>query len=505
VKCDRMSPCTNCAKRLNVILLQSGVECVPSKPAPPRIRKPPRQDLQKRLEMCEQLLSRYSASQGVQNNKKAPEKCLTGRLECLVLDDSGNSQFTDSTLWAKVQEEVRAMREIVDQDIQDDPSSSLTSESTAQTDLPLFSEQNPAQSVSRFQPPPAHLFCLWQSFLDRVHPVTKVIHAPSLQPVVVEAAINMGNVLKNVQSLLISITLLGVVSMTDAECHQKLGESKNSAIDRYSKTLNSSFNRIGLLKGYDITVLQALVFYMVTLFLCSQYQHQSAWILNGTIMRIAQKLGLHRDGENLALSPFETEMRRRIWCQIIIFDYYCALMSGLSQTALPEGSDTKSPSSTNDSDLFPEMATMPAREGTTEMVFVLYTLALHRMLVKSPRLVSIVSQKIRPRDDSSTNLEDHVKLLSQFGTSSELLLQMYGDAGAGPVHQFTIKLRALFMARMHGVFDLYDKPQPSDHGMAKDKENDTLMQVAIFISERCIDWYEAALPSNNFSWFAKHY
>lgn len=57
--------------------------------------------------MCEQLLSRYSASQGVQNNKKAPEKCLTGRLECLVLDDSGNSQFTDSMLWAKVQEEVR--------------------------------------------------------------------------------------------------------------------------------------------------------------------------------------------------------------------------------------------------------------------------------------------------------------------------------------------------------------------------------------------------------------
>jgi hypothetical protein len=37
-----------------------------------------------------------------------------------------------------------------------------------------------------------------------------------------------------------------------------------------------------------------------------------SWIMNRVCIRIAQKMGLYGDGELLGLSPFETEMRRRV-------------------------------------------------------------------------------------------------------------------------------------------------------------------------------------------------
>ena len=54
IKCDRTVPCSNCVK--------ANVVCTPSKPAPPRQRTRPRQDLQERLAKCENLLRQYAES-----------------------------------------------------------------------------------------------------------------------------------------------------------------------------------------------------------------------------------------------------------------------------------------------------------------------------------------------------------------------------------------------------------------------------------------------------------
>jgi hypothetical protein len=42
--------------------------------------------------------------------------------------------------------------------------------------------------------------------------------------------------------------------------------------------------------------------------------------LTGLAIRIAHSLGLHRDGTNFDVSPFDTEMRRRCWWQICVLD-----------------------------------------------------------------------------------------------------------------------------------------------------------------------------------------
>jgi hypothetical protein len=80
-------------------------------------------------------------------------------------------------------------------------------------------------------------------------------------------------------------------------------------------------------------------------------------------------MGYHRDGEHFNLTPFETEMRRRIWWQILLQD---ASFTGMDQMAFPRTFDTKQPQNFNDVDIFPG-STRPIkpRDRPTEMGFIL--------------------------------------------------------------------------------------------------------------------------------------
>jgi hypothetical protein len=89
-------------------------------------------------------------------------------------------------------------------------------------------------------------------------------------------------------------------------------------------------------------------------------------------MRIAQRMGLNYDGTTYGLAPFETEMRRRLWYQIIFLDKRVAELSGAGFSASNYEWATKPPLNVNDSDLFPDMKETPLEsKGVTEMIYVL--------------------------------------------------------------------------------------------------------------------------------------
>jgi hypothetical protein len=91
------------------------------------------------------------------------------------------------------------------------------------------------------------------------------------------------------------------------------------------------------------------------------------WIFSGVASRIGQRIGLHRDGEILGLPPFEIEMRRRLWWQIVFIEGSAGKLAGIGGNILL--GDTKRPSNLNDSDLFQGMKDMPKEhEGPTEMM-----------------------------------------------------------------------------------------------------------------------------------------
>jgi len=81
-------------------------------------------------------------------------------------------------------------------------------------------------------------------------------------------------------------------------------------------------------------------------------------------------MGLHRNGETLGLSLFETEIRRRVWWQIAQLDGMSGELSGSKFSRYTLFDSMTVPLNVNDSDLNPAMRELPVEHvGATEMMF----------------------------------------------------------------------------------------------------------------------------------------
>lgn len=100
----------------------------------------------------------------------------------------------------------------------------------------------------------------------------------------------------------------------------------------------------------------------------------SLWSLMWLVLRNAEKLGIHRDGSLLRLSPVETEERRRLWWQLQHFDLILAVRSGMTPMNLSTDWDAKLPLNIEDEGIKASMTDPPKeRKGLTSMSYCLYT------------------------------------------------------------------------------------------------------------------------------------
>ncbi|KAI8956681.1 fungal-specific transcription factor domain-containing protein [Daldinia sp. FL1419] len=491
IKCDRRTPCSNCIK--------ANVTCTPSTPAPARKRRRPNQDLQQRLARCEELLSEYAtAKPPAPSSTESPSQDDSWKpLGKLIVDDGG-VKFIDSFLWATIHSELSAMREILeDEETADDPCTPAESQ-TSELDAGLILSDTSNTDLEELHPQPAHVFRLWQIFIERVNPLTKVIHVPSVQPLLVEAAASRAKIPRNAEALLFSIYLMATVALTEDECMERFGYTKDVAYTRFSKGCRSALMRIGILKNYDLVVLQALVLYLFSL--PGHYDRHAAWILNGVTVRIAQKMGLHRDGEFLGLSPFETEMRRRIWWQIILLDAMYALMSGLGHSLLPRSWDTKPPLNLNDSDLYPTMTTLQPKNSPTDMIFRLVCCELAATMVDTPELHTVIMQNEMGIDNPEPEkVERANKRIDELDRTLTEILTKYSDPLMGPVHVLATETRSIMIDKLRElVCPLRNQPEWGTEILTP---KDNLFKLSLTAGEQNLRMYQIPQTEGFFLWF----
>lgn len=106
-------------------------------------------------------------------------------------------------------------------------------------------------------------------------------------------------------------------------------------------------------------------------------------MMQGTVMRAAQSIGFHRDGDNFRLTPFEAEMRRRIWWHLFSHDARATEDHGITIDVLDHASDIKFPLNINDDDMDPGMTELPpARPGWTDMTLPMCMYRLTQMMLQ---------------------------------------------------------------------------------------------------------------------------
>ncbi len=100
------------------------------------------------------------------------------------------------------------------------------------------------------------------------------------------------------------------------------------------------------------------------------------WVLVGMIVRLAMRMGYHRDPKHYSkISPFRGELRRRVWTFVRSADLVFSFQIGLPNMIRLSDSDTELPRNIFDLEFDEETKVLPASRPATEVTPVSYIIA----------------------------------------------------------------------------------------------------------------------------------
>ena len=399
VRCDKSTPCSKCVERRT--------DCVF-----PNVKKPRKEankrdnsELSLRLHKLEGLVKNLSARHGEDGSvtppvdemlvkedhfstrtSRRPSKAedMSSASERSSIDDGlgrlvvndGRTRYVPNQLWARMGEEITEMHGLLDAPSEEEeeeeekplpqPSNRPLEHLSAVNQGFLFGHAPSMDDLADLEPSPSHVFILWEVFKENVDPLVRVLHRPSIESMLIKASGKPNNLSRAAEALFFAIYLGAVVSLDSVQCGSLFHCTKEALINQYRMATEKALARAGFLTSSNLMVLQAFVIFLVCL--GQRDDTRLTCALSGLAFNLARALGVHRDGTHFSISPFETEMRRRLWWQISILETRSSEDHGMDSTFSDDSSDTKMPVNVNDEDIHPAMNGWPqVREGCTEM------------------------------------------------------------------------------------------------------------------------------------------
>lgn len=423
VRCDRVTPsCSSCTK--------ASFECLYREPPPPRARSTKRkrvmsggngdQDMWERLQQYERILqqsgllhpaelaetplaptqaSPISPSYkdgGTPSILTEPEPAIQPRKAAemvpeelghvveggKLLASQGRSRYINSQIWLDAGDTAIAEMSEHDQDHEHEhdhekkPGNKLTTAKGQDVHaVPLEQDillcgtlLGTSQSLLAFHPSPDHALRLWAIYANNVEPLCKVLHTPTMARLVESISQQPSTVAKAQECLLFSVYHCAIVSLDDAECHVEFSQPRAWLLRTYEHATRQALVNASWLRTTELSVLQAYVLLLIAM--RGRIDPHTFWIWTGVAVRIAQRMGLHRDGQAAGLCPFDVEMRRRLFWQLAPLDSYAGQISGTGIAITPSSWDTKQPLNLDDNQIHPGMTTPPLeKRGASDMLF----------------------------------------------------------------------------------------------------------------------------------------
>ncbi|MCJ1469143.1 hypothetical protein MMC07_007776 [Pseudocyphellaria aurata] len=371
IRCNKRSPCSNCT-RADVVCCYPG----PEKPG----RRQPKftiSELAARVTRLERTIAAVSNDASDSTNKSSPDEAgdmsekqsvadSSHSPEELLVQDGSSTRYINEALLSRVLEGERGLQSVMGSPRADSERGKMSSP----LDIGgLFSGFNRSmQDAQSHHPSRWHATQLWQAFVNNVDPIVKVLHVPTTQATIYAAINNPSSIEEDLNALLFSIYFAATTSLTSRVAVSLLGYDKSRALNHYKQGLEQSLAGANILDTPSMRSLQAMTIYLACL--RAYNGGRSGWTLNGLVLRSAQSIGLHRDGKNFNLPPFESEMRRRLWWYICAIDSRAAEDHGIALNGFDKSSDTRFPLNVNDSELSPNMQELPMEKAKwTEMSF----------------------------------------------------------------------------------------------------------------------------------------
>ncbi|VUC32755.1 unnamed protein product [Clonostachys rosea] len=404
VRCDRKEPCSNCVRH--------GSTCTyPDTSAQESPRKPPSlQDVTDRLERVEALLLevlnkstiKIQASVPTCDVNEIPElsasRPLTTRRPWeTLLTDGKRVQYVDNTnLLDLFQDENRINPP------EPQPPQRIASKRGRNLNLtvglPSVVTDNSAD-WHQLYPDTQLALILWTTYIENVDPVLKILHIPTMQSAMINMISQPQSNSYSMSALAFAVYFAAITSLPEEQLPHLTTEDREVMLQKYKKGINQVITEGQLFNEPDLTVLQALAIFATSLRVHDN--SRTVWILVGTTIRLAQSIGIHREGASLRLSPFESEIRLRLWWHLCLLDSRAPEDHGFA-TIESFNHDLRLPLNIDDNQLFPAMEKLPQdSDNWTDTSFAIIQLEiarlLHQVLGERTRNVDILQELAEKR------------------------------------------------------------------------------------------------------------
>ena len=206
--------------------------------------------------------------------------------------------------------------------------------------------------LSSYRPEPSQAIwrTIWRIFNERVDPIVKILHSPSVEAMVTKSNLQL-NVITASQKVLVSaIYFASLASMSEQEAQFSFGMERQMALEVYRVSTEQDLARTALLDvNEDFVALQALILFLTVSRMLGDVE--VAWRLTGLAKRSAI---LHKTD----LSPFQSELQKRMAWNLWYLDHRAAKDHG-QDDGKPGIPSIDKPTNINDSEFNPESAIIP--------------------------------------------------------------------------------------------------------------------------------------------------
>ncbi|KAH0565132.1 hypothetical protein GP486_001483 [Trichoglossum hirsutum] len=211
---------------------------------------------------------------------------------------------------------------------------------------------------------------LMLQYFNCVHPLACLVHRPTFEGQYERFwhEISLGSEPPySLQALYFAVLFSGAVSLSDGAILRDYGRTKESVVNDFRMNAEAALSKANFIRTTKLETLQAFVMYLIPL--CRDEISRAHSALTATAIRIAECMGLHRDGKNFGLQPIEIHVRRLVWYQLCFLDLRTCESQGPRPVIRKEDFDTKFPLNLDDTDITATGAPQHSAERWTDATF----------------------------------------------------------------------------------------------------------------------------------------
>jgi hypothetical protein len=315
----------------------------------------------------------------------------------------------------------------------------------------LFGGQKPpfhADILARF-PQKATADILVSRYFNTYDPGTHIIHGPTFQKQYDQHWLSPNETPVIWLGLCFAMMCIALQSYTRAGDEPPEYKGQSWAMSSEYRTLTAQ-----CLAAADITspitnMLETMILHVHADYALSRDSQAGMMVSTSIVVRLAMRMGLHRDsGPYAGISVFQGEMRRRLWAAIRSADLLFSAQAGMPPVVRPRDTNTEIPRNVYDDELFEDMKVLPQSRSEDEATPILYLINRTRLIYKLGEAIELTESLTCSSYEEVMKVDTQARELRD-GISPHLKFRCMGESLRDPstliMQRFTLDLLYLKM------------------------------------------------------------